>query len=288
MAKMRAEEVLRAEGINSLPVDLFLIAKNHEILIRAKPDCAYGVSGMLLRHGDTFGILFATHINNEGFQRFCIAHELGHYFLEGHIDQVLKSAHASNAGHFSSDPYEQEADSFASSLLMPAIPFRKSVGKFAEGLQAVIGLANLCGTSLSATAIRYAELTEDAVAVIVSTGQKVDYAVLSDLMKKSLPGLSWPVKGSKISGRTLTSTFNENSARVLSADQDVIPDTDIQEWLGGDHSSPAMEEVIGLGSYGKTLTVLTCLSLQDETYKDDDEEDEDSLIDSWTPRFHKR
>jgi len=80
---------------------------------------------MLLRHGDVFGILYATHIASEGFQRFSIAHELGHYFLEGHIDHILPKdgVHESHAGFVSADPYELEADQFAGGLLMPSAPF---------------------------------------------------------------------------------------------------------------------------------------------------------------------
>jgi hypothetical protein len=55
--------------------------------VRAKKTTG-GVSGMLLRNGDDFGILYATHIKSSGFQRFSISHELGHYFLPGHIDAV--------------------------------------------------------------------------------------------------------------------------------------------------------------------------------------------------------
>ena len=51
-------------------------------------------------------------------------------------------------------------------------------------------MADLCETSLTATAIRYAELSSDAVAVIVSMGKVIDYCIMSDAMK-SLPQLTW-------------------------------------------------------------------------------------------------
>ena len=52
------------------------IAEQLEITVQAKPATSGGVSGMLVRHGDRFGILYATHIPSLGFQRFSIAHEL--------------------------------------------------------------------------------------------------------------------------------------------------------------------------------------------------------------------
>jgi len=68
-----------------------------------------------MRVGSSFGILYATHLANEGFERFSVAHELGHYFLPGHIDAVLAGGgqvHTSRAGFVSDDKYENEADHF--------------------------------------------------------------------------------------------------------------------------------------------------------------------------------
>lgn len=288
MAKQKGERLVRGLGIDALPVDPFAIAASHDIEVRAKPDTEEGVSGMLLRHGDVFGILYATHIPSEGFQRFSVAHELGHYFLDGHIDHVLPGdgVHASRAGFVSADPFELEADQFAAGLLMPADLFRRALGKFESGFAAVEGLAGLCGTSLTATAIRYAELSEDAVAVAISTGQTIDYCCLSDGIK-SLKQLTWLKKGSPLPPSSATTLFNANLARIAAADRHE-GEIDILDWLGGVRSVQATEEVVGLGRYGKTLTVLTCPSIVDETYRDeDDDDDEEALNESWTPRFRR-
>jgi hypothetical protein len=287
MAKQKAEVLLRDSGIDSLPVDPIAIANAHDIIVQSKPDAAPGVSGMLLRHGDTFGILYATHIASEGFQRFSIAHELGHYFLDGHIDHVLSDdgVHASKAGFVSSDPYELEADQFAAGLLMPATPFRRALGKHDAGLSTVEAMAAQCITSLTATGIRYAELSDDAVAVIVSTGQTIDFCRLSDPMK-TLREISRLKKGSPVPPRTATAALNKDPERVARSDREEV-EIDIMDWLGGVRSVEAAEEVIGLGSYGKTLTVLSCPSVVDESYDDDEGDDEDDLIESWTPRFRR-
>jgi hypothetical protein len=260
---------------------------SREIEVRPKPDTFEGVSGMLLRHGDVFGILFATHIQSEGFQRFSISHKLGHYFLDGHIDHVLPKdgVHTSHAGFVSADPYELEADHFAAGLLMPASAFRKALGKHKPGISAIEALAELCRTSLPATGIRYAELTEDAVAIIVSTGTTIDYCCLSDTMK-SLPQLAWLRQGTLVPRETATAQLNANPGRVANSER-AQADIDIMDWLGGTRSVRATEEVIGLGGYGKTLTVLTCPSLLDETYQEEDGEDEEDLADRWTPRFRR-
>jgi hypothetical protein len=287
MARQQAEAFLRDEGITVLPVDPFAIARSRDIEVKPKRDTAGGVSGMLLRNGNAFGILYATHIASEGFQRFSVGHELGHYFLEGHIDHVLPKdgVHTSHAGFVSADPYELEADQFAAGLLMPSGPFKRALGRHDAGLLAIGFMAGLCKTSLTATAIRYAELTDDALAIVISTGPTIDFCFMSDTIK-SLPQLSWLRKGTRVPQDTVTEKLNANPRRVADGERDE-GDIDVTDWLGGSRSACALEEVVGLGNYGKTLTVITCPSIRDQTYGDDDEEAEEDLERRWTPRFHR-
>lgn len=286
MAKQKAEAFLKEEGITRLPVDPFAIAASRDIIVEPKADTSDGVSGMLLRHGDSFGILYATHVQNEGFQRFSIAHELGHFILDGHVDHVLPKdgSHTSHAGFVSADPYELEADHFAAGLLMPSGPFRRAIGRRDPGLAVIEAMAADCRTSLTATAIRYAELCDDAVAVIISTGQMIDYCFLSEAMK-SLPELSWLRKGTPVPKGTETARMNGNSDRIMKADR-AVNEIDVMDWLGGKRSVLITEEVAGLGRYGKTLTVLSSCSIghEDEIEPGDDERE---MIESWTPRFHR-
>ena len=266
-----------------MPINPFAIASSRGIITEAKT--TEGVSGMLLRHGDTFGILYSTHIPNEGFQRFSVAHELGHYFLDGHIDHVLPKdgIHTSHAGFVSGDPYELEADSFATGLLMPRIPFQQIIRRHNPGLSVIEALANECQTSLTATAIRYAELTDDAVAVIISTGQAIDYCCLSVAIK-SLPEISWLRKGSPVPKNTGTAKLNADSDRILKAER-TVKKIDVMDWLGGKRSTMVTEEVIGLGQYGKTLTVLSSSTIGNEADSGDADEDEAEMIERWSPRF---
>ncbi len=239
---------------------------------------------MLLRHGDTFGILYSIDIPSEGFQRFSIAHELGHYFLEGHLDHILPKdgVHASHAGFVSADPFEQEADNFSVGLLMPAGPFKRLMRRCSLGLADIEAAAESCRTSLTATAIRYAELSDDAVAIIVSTGRTIDYCILSEAMK-SLPDLTWLRKGSPVPAQTETARMNATPDRVLRSDR-AANDIDVLDWLGGKRSVMVTEDVVGLGRYGKTLTVLSSKSIGHEAYADEGD-DEAELIEKWTPRF---
>ena len=284
MAKQKGEACAKGQGYTALPVDPIAIATRNDIEVKAKPDAAEGVSGMLLRHGNEFCIAYATHIASEGFQRFSIAHELGHYFLDGHVDHVLKDGvHVSEAGFTSADPYEMEADQFAAGLLMPGSLFNGALRKHDAGLATVEAMATLCRTSLTATGIRCAELSDDALAVIISTGGAIDFCFLSNPMK-TLPQLSWLRKSTPVPIGTLTARFNADRRRVLAGER-AAEEIDVMDWLGGTRSARVTEEVVGLGRYGKTLTVLSSEVIGQELSELDDESEDDDLRDRWTPRF---
>jgi Zn-dependent peptidase ImmA (M78 family) len=280
-AALAAERVLLERGITTLPVDPIAIAEDVHILVQAKPVSVKGASGMLLRSGDLFAIAFATHIKSEGFQRFSIAHELGHYFLPGHVDAVLgdSGVHESHAGFQSDDPYEIEADHFASGLLMPRKAFTEALRSAGEGLIAIEKLAKQCATSLSATALRYVQCATDPVAIIVATGRRIDYCFMSEALRE-VEGLDWLKKGEPLPAGTNTFKLATNPDRVVGRDRHE-GSTDLQDWFGGSRSLEVAEDVIGLGSYGKTLTVLYGIEIPD------DEDQEEALEESWTPRFRR-
>lgn len=286
MAKQRAEHILRDRDLLALPVDPVAIAEAEGITVLPKPDTEPGVSGMLLRHGDTFGILYATHLHNKGFERFSIGHELGHYFLDGHIEHVLpagQSMHTSHAGFESAERYEREADHFSAGLLMPRKPFERQLGRFEPGLEAVEELATKCCTSLTATAIRYAELADDAVAVIMSAGDDVQFCFLSDTLK-SRRDLTWLRKGAKVPKGTATAALNARPNLVRDTARREAQ-TELASWFGGNRSYEALEQVIGLGRYAKTLTVVTCPTILEATYQEGDEDD--GTESEWPPSFRR-
>ncbi len=283
MARQAAEALLKEEELLSLPVDPFAIAASRDIMVEGKPEKVDGVSGMLLRHGNDFGIVYATHIPSEGFQRFSVAHELGHYFLPGHVDQVIQNGiHVSRGGFVTNDPYELEADHFAAGLLMPEQPFRKEIDRREPGLSAIEAIADLCVASKTAAAIRYAEVSDAATAVIMSTAGVIDYCFMSEAMK-SLPKLDWLRKGVKLPLGTVTSTLAADPTRVAAGGR-VKDEIDVREWLGGSTRETVTEESLGLGAYGKVLTILTSTKIGQELEPDEDDEQQE-LIESWTPRF---
>jgi hypothetical protein len=283
LASLQAEQVVRERRILAFPIDPIAIARELDIEVVAKPARAKGVSGMLIRVGNSYGIAYATHIDNAGFQRFSIAHELGHYFLPGHLDAVLgdRNIHESHAGFGSGDRYELEADHFAAALLMPRQMFSAALRRAGDGIAAIERLAVSCGTSLTATAIRYTQCTSDPVAIVLSTGRSIDYCFMSDALRDQ-GGIDWIRKRQAVPPNTPTFAFNRDPDKVRHADR-TQDESNLRTWFGGSRSVELREDVIGLGGYGKTLTVLHGIELPDDQQEDEDE----SLTESWTPRFRR-
>lgn len=284
LISLAVHEVLKEFTFTSLPIDPFLIAKEKAIDVVPRR-AGSGVSGMLVRLGDNFGIAYAAHIASEGFQRFSVAHELGHYFLPGHVDHVIgvDGIHESRAGFQSKNKYEVEADQFAANLLMPRSLFTRALSDAGEGLLAIEQLATLCKTSLTATAIRVAEFADEPIAIVMSDPND-GRVVFSSMSKrfKHMRDVSWLCKGERVPRGTLTDQFNGDPGRVIQADRD--EDTvDLQTWFGSGPRVRLVEEVIGLGSYSKTLTVLT-LESADEVEEDEDDE---RMQESWTPTLSR-
>jgi Zn-dependent peptidase ImmA (M78 family) len=282
-AALQAEQVIRDRGIVALPVEPIAIAQELDIEVVAKPANNQGISGMLMRVGNSYGIAYATHLDNPGFERFSIAHELAHYFLPGHVDAVFDDhgIHESHAGFGSDNRYELEADHFAAALLMPRQMFSAALRRAGEGVPAIERLAGICKTSLTATAIRYTQCTSDPVAIVISMGGTIDYCCMSEALR-DCDGLYWIRKRQAVPRNTATFAFNRDPDKVRHAHR-IEDESDLQTWFGGSHNIKLCEHIIGLGRFGKTLTVLHGIDLPDDQDEDDDQE----LTESWTPRFRR-
>ena len=283
MAAQLAEKWLQDEGITQIPVRPKEIAAKLDILVEPAPATGPGVSGMLLRHGNAFAIAYATYIPSKGFQNFSIAHELGHYLLDGHPEALFANEvriHVSRAGFVSGEWYEQEADHFAAGFLMPEHPFKTALRGAPDGLDGIQQLADLCETSLTATAIRYAQSTSIPAAVIMSTDGRIDYCFMSRALEE-FDGLRWPRKGDLLPDDVPTATFARDSKNVTSGRRETDT-SDLRRWLGARRSVNLTEEMLGLGAYGKVLTVLSA-----ERFADEDVDDDEEMNERWTPRFRR-
>ena len=132
-------------------------------------------------------------------------------------------------------------------------------------------------TSLEATAIRYTQCSHMPVAVIRSKGDTIDYAFMSDALR-DFPGLTWVKKNMPVPAGTCTASFVGDTSRIRHGGR-VIESSDMEDWFSG-CAQKIDEEVVGLGRYGKVLTVLTGMQ-----HPDENEADDAKLVASWTTKF---
>lgn len=138
-------------------------------------DGRYGIhfDGMLMYCAEQFYIycnLDKARTKETPRARFTIAHELGHFFLDEHRKVLLSGQnlhHGSSCEYVSKNLVEQEADLFASHLLMPSAFFDAQIRrkKPKTGIEEVLHLKEIFGTSIMSTAIRMvnAELVPCAI-----------------------------------------------------------------------------------------------------------------------------
>lgn len=101
-------------------------------------------------------------------ERFTVAHELGHYFIDEHRKALIKGTgrHPSFNDFQSDELAEREADLFAAHLLMPTRAFIDAKPKMPRGIPDILELKDQFGTSITSTAIRYVNHSDFFCAII--------------------------------------------------------------------------------------------------------------------------
>jgi hypothetical protein len=96
---------------------------------------------------------------------------------------------------------------------MPRQLFKAALSRGGDGLDAIHAAAAACETSLTATAIRFAQCADEPVAVVVSSGGRIDYCFMSEELKEA-SDVTWIRKGEPVPRGSLTYRFNASADRV--------------------------------------------------------------------------
>lgn len=264
----------------TLPVRPKDFARSIGITVEPFSPARSDVSGFLMQQGDAFMIGYSTKIRSEGFQNFTVAHELGHFFIDDHPYAVLSDGkHLSMAGYISKDRYEQEADAFATEFLMPWKLIEPIISANTGGFRTIQAIADRCESSIVASAIRYAQVTRECVAVIVSHCGAVEFMTASTSFKE-LHGLDWLRKRDSLPSNVPSARFSEQFDWIRAGEM-AEEGARLAWWFPGIADRDVEEDVVGLGSYERLLTVLVTDETEIENADDDEEEDRDDYIDRW-------
>jgi hypothetical protein len=182
-----AAAVLEENSPDDKPVDPAAIARAKGLLL-VFGHYADAFDGLLRHRGGEFTIFCnLTRVEGERTHRarFTLAHELGHYFISNHRNALrsgLTTYHPSFCEFESKDFVEQQADHFASCLLLPEVRFRKTAVNIGTsgGLRTILGLSQKFDASVTATAIRYVSLGVSPCIVIKWSANRYGWKWLSD------------------------------------------------------------------------------------------------------------
>lgn len=162
-------------------IDLKDLAMDRNVFVREGD--IKGAEGRLLRKGKKGVIHIRRGIKPEGRRRFTIAHELGHWELHAGYSQFLCSAE--DMRDYGRSRLEVEANCFAAELLMPNSHFRAVCGNQEPSIALIESLAADFQTTLTSTAIRYADVSKRRVVVVYYENNVVRWSYSDP--KKQLP-----------------------------------------------------------------------------------------------------
>ncbi len=276
-----ATSFLEELGITELPIVPVEICRR--LGIHYAEEQLAGLDGYLILDPANGGSLICVNnrIIEQGRKNFTVAHELGHFCMDGLNRKAFYcSSEVIESFKTTLDSVEGKANEFASELLMPRNIYQPLVKKLEPGWDAIKELAGLSQTSLTATAIRFVDLSDFACCLIVSCDGKIRWFHKSEEFRPYVQMDSRLVpKG--------TVAFNIFQG---CAPADGFEDVKACDWLTGKgvhQHTEILEWSLPLNSYGQVLTLLYDEEGIAGWEEDDYEEDERAEVEWEPPTFHK-
>lgn len=201
-------------------------------------------------------------------KRFSIAHELGHFELhKTHrvLSLCINKDIGGESGQKQTHEFENEANEFASALLMPKVFFAPRCGKDEPSIALVSSLANDFQTSLTATALRYLNFCDEQVVIVYSEDNRIRWFQGSSDFENLRDDLDFFLDvHARLDPTTLAAKVFSNPNLVLRKHK-----IDASCWFTtGKYRKDAMiiEDSIAMPNYNAVLTLL---------WVDDDLEEDD-------------
>ena len=251
-----SESFLRRFGLDSRD-RLTEIAEEFGIDILYRPAESYDGALLRIRDAQRCCIVINSRIREESRKRFTLAHEIGHFVLPGQ-QEVSAPCKQQRIENWDADLYrpELEANRFAAEILMP----RGLIAEFVQSepsLESIRSIAQLCGTSLTASAVRLITLTPHRAAVVWSQNQKILWSKLSEAFVR------WMRKG-----EVRENTFAAQCYRKQSVPDQLAP-VPASAWLhekGLREGAQIWEQSVGLNRYEAVLSLLVIIEAVEKSW----------------------
>ena len=270
-ARRAANELLDQQGTMEYPVDPFGIAGRLGLGVEESSGFPPRCFGALAMVNGGFRILVSDACPTDELRRFTIGHELGHAAIEGHVDamewvsQGSEGTVALSEGHYRSmkNPIEIEADHFASELLMPHRWVGPLVDRLRPGIDSIRAIASAFETSLTSAGVRYAQLSAAPVVIVSSYGDSIEWITASREVQEADFFRCNATRTARLPAGSATRRLGTSPDAVRACREDSSTDY-LQDWFPRAPKGVAVEvDAIGLGSYGRVLSLLVCSGLPD-------------------------
>lgn len=210
-----------------------------------------GAEARLVRYKERSFISVSDRVILPARRRFAIAHEVGHLQLHHASNNLVictsEDLAASGFERSGLPVKEVEANAFAAELLLPEFMVVPLIKFKSPSLELLSSIATRFSTSLTATARRFALLTEERCAVVFSEAGRIRSVTRSEDF-----GFWIPV-GTELSPLSLAYDFFRGKGISQTSES-----VDASAWLDGDCVEDALikEQSIKFGAYDVVLTLL--------------------------------
>jgi hypothetical protein len=249
-AAYKAQQIWDRYGFHS-PKDFLLEDLAYALGAVVMEGALDSAEAWLLRKGKRGIIRLKSGIPERGRKRFAVSHELGHWVLHEKITQLVACTNQDMYSNYKASPPELEASAFAAALLMPHGLFEQRMKGTVFELNTIKDLADYFDTSLTATAIRYVELTPDeCCALVVSEAGKVRWWRVSPNFR----GQFWLTPGANLPAESAASSVERGGA-----DDASVTEIPVSVWLPDCRDSLSdvlSEQVFRMGRYGQVLSLI--------------------------------
>jgi len=203
----------------------------------------------MINFGEGYGIIkISRNIKELGQRRFVIAHEMGHYFT-----QKCNHKHCNTSDLLSYKPdsgHENDANEFAAELLMREEWFTEFTKKRKLNMELLKDISEYFKVSLTAAALRYAEIGNTPIAVILSKNGYVSGSRINpDFPFQFVP------KGFKVNYHSNAHDFYQG--REINTEPDeVLADAWFPEDFNYKTGRLLKEQNIAMPNYNSVLTII--------------------------------
>jgi Zn-dependent peptidase ImmA (M78 family) len=170
LAIYQARILLEKVGFADTPINpwkIVTLLKEQGLPFELFEESSGSIEGCTMKNNGKVSIILNKDIKSLTRRKFTLAHELGHAWLRSHTGKF--SCESATIETRTKNERESEANAFAAELLMPEDNFLSDIRNLNPTVDALHELGDVkYGTSITSTALRFAELTTIPCAVVLS------------------------------------------------------------------------------------------------------------------------